>query len=404
MLFETVKDDNPLNPKSSEDVLADLANTSAFTAFLFFNSFLTAGLLQESAKVFFLRGSCSACCKQNPEANPRRAAYLTVTLLSAASLGLALADSMWTTVWSGFLVDGRDQQLVMEAMLIMIVHCLCAGFTGLRLSIRDLQIRQRDARMYSSSATPHYITLPSGVTVLVMGVESGGARGEGEAPGAVQPSQAPPPPQLEVPTQEEPAIVGVVSMSHPSSPPNLSSNNPQHSQQMYSTWTPNPDLIEREPLREPSAENSTRLHQQQQQQQQQQQAPVALWSFSRVLWPAILISGLYSFCVSVISVSNNASIAIALDIFLCLLLLLLAGGVLYAQYSAVFDIVCAGGRIPERLTFAPVWWPEAYRGRCISIMTSCFGRRVILQGQSASSVYNPVEEGYQALPAGPLGP
>ena len=132
------------------------------------------------------------------------------------------------------------------------------------------------------------------------------------------------------------------------------------------------------------------------------QTPIVLWSYFRVLWPAYLIAGLYCFCVEFISLFSPIPLAIALDVILCAVLLGIAGASLYFQYAAVFDVVCAGGRIPERLTFAPVWWPEMVRGRCIHILGLIFGRRVILADQSdATTQYNPLLEGYQSIPSGP---
>ncbi len=60
---------------------------------------------------------------------------------------------------------------------------------------------------------------------------------------------------------------------------------------------------------------------------------------------------------------------------------------LWLQYRAGFDGSVSGGRIPERLTWALVWWPELVRTWW-------------LQRGSEPAHYDPSQEGYRPLSAG----
>lgn len=79
--------------------------------------------------------------------------------------------------------------------------------------------------------------------------------------------------------------------------------------------------------------------------------------------------------------------AIAGATFISLLILAASCAALWYQYRAVFDVIVSGGRIPERLTAALVWWPERVRAWWL--------RR---GGEQAH--YDPNEEGYRPLNAG----
>jgi hypothetical protein len=121
------------------------------------------------------------------------------------------------------------------------------------------------------------------------------------------------------------------------------------------------------------------------------QRQVVLWSWARVLWPAVAISGIFHFVVQVIDdgASGGPSPGATAGAALCAVAILAAAaGALWLQFRAVFDVICAGGRIPERLTMAPVWLPAR-------------AREWWLQRGGAVEVYNANEEGYLPLSAGP---
>lgn len=115
------------------------------------------------------------------------------------------------------------------------------------------------------------------------------------------------------------------------------------------------------------------------------QRQVVLWSWARVLWPAVAISGSFHFVVQVIDDGvKKPSPGATAGAALCAVVILAAAAVaLWLQFRAVFDVICGGGRIPERLTMAPVWWPAR-------------AREWWLQRE-----YNANEEGYLPLSAGP---
>ena len=76
--------------------------------------------------------------------------------------------------------------------------------------------------------------------------------------------------------------------------------------------------------------------------------------------------------------------AIAGATLLSLLILGVSCFVMWLQYRAVFDVIVSGGRIPERLTWALVWWPERVRAWW-------------LQRGSEPAHYDPSQEGYRPL-------
>ena len=344
---------------SEKDAFAPGDDTSlsalpGWVPYTLLTSFVSMGFIGELSKYLLVTcGCCVACCAQVADPRPKEAALRTIALLLAVALGYACAEGFtlgMVAFATGALHDAV--RLVLSAPL----HCVAAAFTGLRLSVRGQQARQRDIDALSAGGGgEQLVMLASGATVRVV----------------VAPSEGAPP-----------------------------------------TAAPEGGDADTAPL--------------------QQQAPplpprqVVLWGWARVIWPAAVISGAFHFVVCVLGrkslpfrprprtagcspqitprPSSPSCRLVVIDpvggkapsagatagaAILAALILAAASCALWLQFRAIFDVICSGGRIPERLTMAMVWWPERARVWWL------------LRAGAFEAGYDPSEEGYLPLRGGP---
>jgi len=319
----------------------------AFVAYLFLSAYVTAALVEESVKAGVVRcqsvltGCCGperACCLQRPHADPRVQAYMTITLLLAASVGFSTVENMIYVLSAGG--EGPAPALGERVLLAFVrgavslpVHAICGCFTGMRLTIRDAQRRHRDAAALASgsggggngggaAAPPMFVMLPSGVVVQVVAPGGGGAGAAGGGGGSGGGYSAPP-------AAAAFAAPAGASAGAGAAPP-----------------------LQAVGLLAPAASAAGAAA---------AARAVAVWGWPRVLWPAVLIHGSFDFASLLSGQAADEAGAIAVVVVSALVVLVASGWALRSQLGAVLAVTTRGG-VPERVTFAPVWWPERLRG------------------------------------------
>ena len=188
-------------PDGSLDPLAP-AGTFSFSGapgwvpYTLLNSFITVGFFGELAKyLVVVCGCCVACCAQVADPRPREHALRTIALLLAVALGFAAAEGFSLGVIA--FASNRLHDSV-RLLLSAPLHCVAAAFTGLRLSVRGQQARQRDLDALSAGqGREQFVLLASGATVRVVAANAPPTGAEGvfvdtTAPPPQQQQQQPP--------------------------------------------------------------------------------------------------------------------------------------------------------------------------------------------------------------------
>jgi RsiW-degrading membrane proteinase PrsW (M82 family) len=363
-----------------------LSHGFSYVAFLLLTSFITAALVEESVKAALVRHTCcgcdpaAACCLQRPDPRPRHQAYATIAFLLATSIGFSTTENL-AYVLSGNAAEDVGSDLLGRLLLALVrsvvslpVHAICASFTGLRLSIRDVQRRQRDAVVLahlSAAGTPGFVVLPSGVSVQLANLLGGGGGGTGPGPIAHPPPMAVPVAAnvadwgQAVPVAR-PVGAGGAGAAYPSpayaapyaAPAAVPLAQQQQQQLTYASMPTRPASSAAAagptaalgigvPGSAAAGAAATAARQ------------VNVWSWPRVLWPAVLVHGSFDFFLMLfgdgVTIPNIGG-AITAVVFTGLIVMVVSLWAVVSQFKAAFAIV-ALGRVPERVTCAPVWWP-----------------------------------------------
>lgn len=318
-----------------------------YYSFYFLTAFITAGTVEEITKASLVRHTCCgcdgdrACCIQRPDPNPRTQAFTTISLLLAASIGFSTTENlMYVFTGSdsaagdtiGYILLSKLLLALLRGAVSMPIHAICSAFTGLRLTIRDVQRREHDMVMVShlsANGVPQFVVLASGVTVPVQSALTNDSHHQ-----YVSPPTATTVPDWGQPVQSA-RMVNVQPNQYPTATPVNITNGAR--------GIP------------PTTANPTRT--------------IKVWNWLRVLWPAILIHGTFDFLLMIfgdgVTIPNVGGMIVV--ILLCTIIV--SGASLWAlvsQFKAAFDKV-SRGEIPEHVTCAPVWWPQCLR-RCLASM------------------------------------
>ena len=313
-----------------EDPGLNLAYDGRYVLNNFLNAFITAALVEESIKAGMVRcqvccGPDRACCLQRPLPDPKKQAYMTIALVIAASVGFSTMENLIYVLTTD--TDGLGWSVLLaltRGIVSTPVHAICGGFTGFRLTIRDVQLRQRDTAVLNTQTTagaPALVMLPSGVVVQVITPSP-------DQQAAVQ-QQFQVQRQMQVQGNNELSVSSVINSLYPS---------PDVHQTSAATGIVASSSS--------SATNASAVARQ-----------IQVWGWLRVLWPALLIHGTFDFILLSFSAMESNAANVTLSIFVSLVVVISSGWALYSQIDAALSIVTRG-RIPERVTCAPVWWPE----------------------------------------------
>lgn len=268
--------------------------------YLLLSAFITAACVEEVIKVGVVRSPCCccaperACCIQRQIADPQRQAYMTMSLVPAAAVGFATVENLLFVINFLALRGGLGESVlvaVSRGALSLPIHAICGAFSGLRLTIRDVQRRQRDTAALGRGDAPAFVMLQSGVVVQVVAadpVNAPAAAAQGDALGIVAPAGA---------------AAGTAAAAA---------------------------------------------------------RQVTVWSWARVLWPSILIHGTFDFVMYLFELVDDEVGAFFGAAASSVLILVASGWALRSQLNAVLNIT-ARGRVPERVTCAPLWWPQWLR-------------------------------------------
>jgi RsiW-degrading membrane proteinase PrsW (M82 family) len=312
-----------------EDPGLNLAYDGRYFLNLFLNAFITAALVEESIKAGMVRcqvccGPDRACCLQRPLPDPKKQAYMTIALVVAASVGFSTMENLIYVLTTD--TDGLGWSVLLaltRGIVSTPVHAICGGFTGFRLTIRDVQLRQRDTAVLTTQTTagaPALVMLPSGVVVQVITPspdQQAAAQQQYQAQRQLQSSQA----------SNELSVSSMINSLYP----------PPEGQASSAVG------IVASSASASSASAAARQ--------------VQVWGWLRVLWPALLIHGTFDFILLCFSSMESNAANVSLSIFVSLVVVISSGWALWSQIDAALSIVTRG-RIPERVTCAPVWWPE----------------------------------------------
>ena len=311
-----------------EDPGLNLAYDGRYFLNLFLNAFITAALVEESIKAGMVRcqvccGPDRACCLQRPLPDPKKQAYMTIALVVAASVGFSTMENLIYVLTTD--TDGLGWSVLLaltRGIVSTPVHAICGGFTGFRLTIRDVQLRQRDTAVLTTQTTtgaPALVMLPSGVVVQVI------TPSLDQQAAAQQQYQAQR--QMQAQASNELSVSSMINSLYP--PPE------GHASSAVGIVASSASAT--------SASAAARQ--------------VQVWGWLRVLWPALLIHGTFDFILLCFSSMESNAATVSLSIFVSLLVVISSGWALWSQIDAALSIVTRG-RIPERVTCAPVWWPE----------------------------------------------
>jgi RsiW-degrading membrane proteinase PrsW (M82 family) len=279
----------------------------AFVAYLFLTAYLTAALVEESVKAALVRcqscltGCCGperACCLQRPHPDPRRQAFMTIALLLAASVGFSSMENLIYVLESGVGVPA-GQALGERALLALMRGAVSMPVHAACGAFTGLRLTIRDAQRRRRDGAVLAAVGAAGAPQMVM-LASGVV---------VQVVAAAQPPH------DAAALQGVGLVAAQGAAP-----------------------VAAQAARE-----------------------AVVWSWPRVLWPAIAIHGTFDFAMLLFDtlVEDEAG-SLAGVIVAALVVMLASGWALRSQLGAVLAVT-ARGEVPERVTFSPVWWPECLR-------------------------------------------
>ena len=317
LTHESVNPDDPNNFGPSGPDMNALRSSPAWFIYLFLSSYLSVGLVEESIKAWAVRAVCCGCennsawCVQRRDYRQRQQVYGTVASFFAVSLGFAFSEICLGIIQTIFVVSvlgmwgsNVDQGALFVVLLLtfvrslvtMPVHCVCASFTALRLSMRDAQKAKKEALMARAQVSSIHGST-GGNAIVVMADNVGGQ--QVYIPTAAVLSTPAPPPSTGA-AQQEVAYASVGEMEDPSG--------------------------------------------------------VNVWSWKRVLWPAVLIHGTYDFVFQIlITDMDDMGGRLVLILFLSILILVVSSVVLARQFGDAFENL-AEGRVPEAITCKSKVW------------------------------------------------
>ena len=279
----------------------------AFVAYLFLTAYLTAALVEESVKAALVRcqscltGCCGperACCLQRPHPDPRRQAFMTIALLLAASVGFSSMENLIYVLESGVGVPA-GQALGERALLALMRGAVSMPVHAACGAFTGLRLTIRDAQRRRRDGAVLAAVGAAGAPQMVM-LASG-------------------------------VVVQVVAAAQP----------PHDAAALQGVG-----LVAAQGAA-PVAARAAR--------------EAVVWSWPRVLWPAVAIHGTFDFAMLLFDtlVEDEAG-SLAGVIVAALVVMLASGWALRSQLGAVLAVT-ARGEVPERVTFSPVWWPECLR-------------------------------------------
>jgi len=343
----------------------ELRRDAAFYANLLLNAYVTAAFVEEGVKVGLVRCQCCcgaerACCLQRTHPDPKKQAYMTIALLLAASVGFSTMENLTYALSNWEDESGAEARPLGERLLLAVargavsmpVHAICAAFTGLRLSIRDVQRRHRDSAALggggaggagaggggaggpggAAPAAPAFVMLPSGVVVQVVAVPP---EQQASAASLFQAQQARAQQEAQAQIAQQPWGVRVGGALAGGSA--LPAAGP----------LPTAAGVVTTAASAPGAAAAART--------------VVVWGWPRVLWPALLVHGTFDFLLMAYGAIDDEGASLALSIVTAVIIVLASGWAVMSQLNAAL-VTVARGRVPERVTCAPVWMPAWLRG------------------------------------------
>ena len=156
----------PLDPEEGGEVDPGVSHDFGYYMFLFLLAFIGAAMVEEIAKAMVVRCTClpseSVLCIQPRDYRPQHQASATVALMLAAAVGFATAENLGylmsalvaSTEMEGYealSVGSAALTIVLRSLVSMPVHALCAVYTGLRLTVRDVQKAKKEALVARAS-------------------------------------------------------------------------------------------------------------------------------------------------------------------------------------------------------------------------------------------------------------
>lgn len=386
----------------------------AYVAFVFLSAYAVAALVEECVKAMLVRNTCcgrpaeSSWCVQRPDPRPKQHAFTTVSLMLATSLGFSFAENLMYVFSQGSASVGLNDDLGFKLLLALArgllatpVHAICACYTGLRLAVRDVQRRRRDAALLSqatAAGVPQFMVLPSGVSVPIAPSDMSGsgtafpagttfAAMPSSSPGYLQPAQAATDSHVALmgtggPVQAVPVTSLIQALYSPPLAGGQTNGTLQAAavQGAAQTGATAPS-VPAQPAIDP--------------------ALMKVWSWPRVLWPAVIIHGTYDFVALLLASMGNQGLATFLTFLFAAIIVSSALWALSSQFKHSFELI-SEGQMPELLTCAPMWWPQWMRaclGRC-GIAVPERGWPMGSMGAAYSAALGPT----QSRPPGPVAP
>lgn len=297
-------------------VVKNAASSPVFYVSAFLLSYGCAALVEEVAKAMLVRCTCvpreSSMCVQVRDLRSNSQARATLALMLAGALGFSLAEnfgyciSLFVTV--GDAASARDAALmaVLRSAVSMPMHAICALFTGLRLAVRDAQQARKEALVARASVA------------AVIGAMRFSGPGAPSHPGGV------------------PVVVLADSGSgqHMVVPPS----------EVLSGAGSASGYADAGEMENPSS--------------------IRVWTWARVLWPAVLIHGTYDFvliCINANLAPLNDTAAVVVTTLIGLAFLMGSYLLFNSQLADSWEHIIEGRAPPTGLTCTtlqvrPYWW------------------------------------------------
>jgi RsiW-degrading membrane proteinase PrsW (M82 family) len=353
-----------------------MQQTVGFYFFVLLTSYITAAAVEEITKAAVVRMSCFPClgpeaalCVQRRRSysSPRTLAYATLALLLAASLGFSVAENILYIFAESFAnpgkanlshVGGKAMIAVVRGIVSMPVHCVCVAFTALRLTLRDSQkARQEELDGIAADGGLYRFVHDHSTDGSHTGAESELAhmRGVDAAVGGVpEPLRV----AVQQPDLERRSAVPAPVEQLPGSLQRAAGNPFMQPAPANGRW---------ELVYSPTAASAAADR-------------IVVWSWPRVLWPAIALHGTFDFQALLISAVFTRTFGDALVTSLTLLvgvfMLVFALWVLIEQYDNVLSAI-ARGDTPTRITGRSLLTCLLGERPCsaVAAMLCCTGRR-----------------------------
>jgi RsiW-degrading membrane proteinase PrsW (M82 family) len=353
-----------LSSKDDEEA----ASTSIVWIYILATAYVTAALVEEAAKAALVRCACCACwCGQRRDPlRPALQAHTTVALFLAATLGFATAENIMY-VFGGAVPGGTPEEVAARALLVVIrsavslpLHVVCASFTALRLTLRDAQLSTNDAQwaaVYASSVLRMTFPAPPPIlatTSTIAAAASPGATapdrstGSSLAPLAVPSANTASPAEVDEVgrhlqlllaggqvqgRQQQQQQLAEVRVLIPAAAPQAMPTGAALDAPLPAT--PHAPLAVVGGVLAPPP------------------PPVRVWSWVRVLWPAVAVHGTFdavAMLLPVVAAGTLSDLSIAATVLVVgCTVLVTAAAFLTAQFHHVFEAI-ASGIVPRSVT------------------------------------------------------